>query len=81
MLNGYKDSKGEWKEIWQINYGSGTNYEMYRILFKHPKFEGLRFRDLCMIIFHKIGAVLIALEVKIMNQVKVFVNPYDYVLE
>ncbi len=34
LLNGYKDSGGEWKEIWQINYESGTNYEMYRVLLK-----------------------------------------------
>jgi len=34
-----------------------------------------------MILFHKLGLVLIALEVKIFNQIKVFVNPYDYLFE
>lgn len=34
LLNGYKDSSVGWKEIWQINYESGTNYELYRVLLK-----------------------------------------------
>jgi hypothetical protein len=34
LLNGYKDSSGGWKEIWQINYESGTGYELYRVLLK-----------------------------------------------
>ena len=81
MMNGYMDSTGVWKESWQVNYESGTKYELYRIPLKHQKFEGLKFRDVCMILFQKLGLVLIALEVKIMNQIKVFVNPYDYLLD
>jgi hypothetical protein len=34
-----------------------------------------------MILYQKLGVVLIALEVKIANQIKVFVNPYDYVFD
>jgi len=63
----YTDSNGVIKEQWQINYQSGTNYELYRILLRHEKFEGLRFKDVCMILFHKLGLVLIALEVKLLN--------------
>lgn len=81
VLNGYMDGNGVWKESWQVNYQSGTNYELYRILLKKEKFEGLRFRDLCMILFSKLGFVLIALEVKILNQIKVFVNPSEYLLD
>lgn len=81
MMNGYTDSNGVWKESWQINYESGTKYELYRIPLKHSKFEGLKFRDVTMILFQKLGLVLIALEVKVMNQIKVFVNPYDYLLD
>ena len=65
--DGYMDPNGIRKESWQINYESGTNYELYRILLKHEKFEGLRFKDVCMILFHKLGLVLIALEVKVLN--------------
>jgi Calcium-activated BK potassium channel alpha subunit len=67
MMNGYMDSNGIWKESWQINYESGTKYELYRIPLKHSKFEGLKFRDVTMILFQKLGLVLIALEVKVMN--------------
>jgi hypothetical protein len=34
-----------------------------------------------MVLYHKLGIVLIALEVKILNQVKVFVNPSDYLFD
>jgi hypothetical protein len=34
-----------------------------------------------MILYHKLGLVLIALEVRILNQVKVFVNPSEYLFE
>lgn len=81
MIDGYHDSNGIWKEAWQVNYESGTNYELYRILLKHDKFEGLRFKDVCMILFHKLGLVLVALEVKLLNQVKVFVNPSEYLFD
>lgn len=78
---GYLDENGIRKEKWQVNYESGTNYELYRILLKHEKFEGLRFKDVCMILFHKLGLVLIAIEVKVLNQVKVFVNPSEYLID
>jgi hypothetical protein len=80
-MNGYFDANGVWKEVWQLNYESGTNYELYRILLKQEKFEGLRFKDVCMILFQKLGLVLIALEVKIFNHVKVFVNPSEYLFD
>jgi hypothetical protein len=51
MMNGYMDNNGIWKESWQINYESGTKYELYRIPLKHTKFEGLKFRDVTMILF------------------------------
>ena len=81
IQNGYMDSNGVWKESWQVNYESGTNYELYRILLKKEKFEGLRFRDVVVILYHKLGLVLIALEVRILNQLKVFVNPSEYLLD
>jgi hypothetical protein len=34
-----------------------------------------------MILFHKMDALLVSLEVQIMNQVKVFVNPYEYLFD
>ena len=50
-------------------------------MLRHDKFEGLRFKDVCMILFHKLGLVLVALEVKLLNQIKVFVNPSEYLFD
>lgn len=50
-------------------------------MLKHEKFEGLRFKDVCMVLYYKLGLVLIALEVRILNQTKVFVNPSEYLFE
>jgi hypothetical protein len=43
-------------------------------------FMNLKFKDVIMILFNKLKIVLIALEIKIDNQTKVFVNPSEYVL-
>ena len=67
-------------EKWQFNYLTGTKYELYRVPFKRRKFEGLKFKEVCMIMYHKLNMTLIGLEIKVGNQIKVFVNPYDYVL-
>ena len=34
-----------------------------------------------MILFHKLNITLLALEVKVGNEIRVFVNPYDYILD
>jgi len=40
----------------------------------------MRYKDICLILYTKLGLTLIGLEVKVGNQVKVFVNPSEYVL-
>eukprot|EP00347_Sterkiella_histriomuscorum_P011662 403371596 len=77
----YMDSKGVWKEKWQLQYESGTKYELYRVPLKYDKFEGLKFKDISMILYLKRGLILIALEIKIANQIKVFVNPTEYIFD
>ena len=47
--------------------------------FKHEKFVGLRFKEVCMILYYKLNMTLIGLEIKVGNQLKVFVNPAEYV--
>lgn len=41
----------EKKEVWTHNYQSGTNYELYKIPLKRGIFQGLKFKDLCMILY------------------------------
>ena len=67
--------------IWTHNYQSGTNYELYRVPLKHHKYNGLKFKDVVMILYQKKQIFLIALEVRIANEVKVFVNPSDYIFD
>jgi hypothetical protein len=69
------------KEIWTYNYQTGTQYELYRVPLKKSKYKGLKFRDVTMILYHKKSIFLIALEVLIANQLKVFVNPSEYIFE
>lgn len=64
---------------WQFNYLTGTKYELYPVPLKRKTFQGLKFKEVCMIMYHKLNMTLISLEVRVGNQVKVFVNPYDYV--
>jgi len=59
------DSKGRWKERWALNYESGTKYELYRVILNNDKFEGLKFKDIAMILYLKRGLTLIGLEIKI----------------
>jgi hypothetical protein len=66
-------------EKWQINYLTGTKYEIYRVPFKRSKYEGYKYKDVVMILYHKMNVTLIGLEIKVGNQIKVFVNPSEYV--
>lgn len=71
----------EKKEVWTHNYQSGTNYELYKIPLKRGIFQGLKFKDLCMILYQKENIFLIALEVRIAGEFKVFVNPSEYIFD
>lgn len=48
---------------------------------KRNIYEGLKFKDVTMILYKKKNIFLIALEVKIANQLKVFVNPSEYIFD
>jgi len=39
------------KEVWQHNYEQGTNYELYKVTLKRGIFTGLKFKDICMILY------------------------------
>ena len=64
---------------WQFNYLTGIKYELYRVPFKNEIFIGLKFKEVCMILYYKLNMTLIGLEIKVGNQIKVFVNPAEYV--
>ncbi|CAI2380858.1 unnamed protein product [Moneuplotes crassus] len=66
---------------WMKNYLSGTDFELYRVPLKQKLYAGYKFKDVVMILFHQLNLILIALEVKIGDQLKVFVNPSEYVFE
>ena len=64
---------------WQFNYLTGIKYELYRVPFKNEIFVGLKFKEVCMILYYKLNMTLVGLEIKVGNQLKVFVNPAEYV--
>jgi len=72
-----RNNENEWME----NYLSGTDFELYRVPLKQKLYAGYKFKDVVMILFQKLHLILIALEVKIGDQLKVFVNPSEYVFE
>jgi len=53
------------KGIWTYNYQQGTKYELYRVVITRDKYGGLRFKDVCMILYQKKNIFLIALEVRV----------------
>ena len=48
---------------------------------KKSVYRGRKFSDIVMILFQKKNIYLIAVEFKIADQMKVFVNPTDYILD
>lgn len=66
---------------WREQYIEGLSNELYRVPLKTSIYEGYKYKDVCMILYHKMRLILIALEIKIGNQIKVFVNPAEYVFE
>lgn len=54
---------------------------MYRIPLKKKTYQGLKFKEICMILYYKMNITLIALEVMVGNEVKVFLNPYDFIFD
>jgi hypothetical protein len=63
------------------NYLSGMDFELYRVPLNQKLYAGYKFKDVVMILYQKLSLILIALEVKIGDQLKVFVNPSEYVFE
>tara|TARA_B110000285_G_C14792171_1_gene453521 strand:+ start:322 stop:549 length:228 start_codon:yes stop_codon:yes gene_type:complete len=48
---------------------------------KKTFYRGRKFSDIVMILFQKKNIYLIAVEFKITDQMKVFVNPSDYIID
>ena len=76
-----KHKSGPSEEECMENYLAGMDFELYRVPLKQKTYAGFKFKDVVMILFQKLHLILIALEVKVGDQLKVFVNPYDYVFE
>ena len=73
-------NKGD-EDEWMKNYLLGMDFELYRVPLKQKDYAGFKFKDVLMILFHQLHLILVALEVKIGDQLKVFVNPSEYVFE
>ena len=73
-------NQSELKE-WEKNYLHGMKYELYRVPLKQKVFVGFKFKDVAIILYQKLNLILVALEVRIGNHLKVFVNPAEYVFE
>ena len=63
-----------------MSYMTGTKYELYRVPLLMRTFSGMKFKDICVILYAKMSLMLIGLEVKVGNRIKVFLNPSDYIL-
>ena len=63
-----------------MNYMTGTKYELYRVPLLYKQFGGMKFSNICVILYTKMQLMLIGLEVKVGNRIKVFLNPSEYVL-
>ena len=50
MMEVIKNTRGE---IWKHNYQTGTGYELYKVPLKKGTFVGLKFKDICMILYQK----------------------------
>jgi hypothetical protein len=79
--NKFHTEKKSEEEEYMENYLSGMDFELYRVPLKQKLYAGFKFKDVVMILFNKLHLILIALEVKIGNQLKVFVNPSEYIFE
>jgi len=77
----HKSIKKSEEDEWMKNYLSGMDFELYRVPLNQKLFAGYKFKDVVMILFQKLQLILISLEVKIGDQIKVFVNPSEYVFE
>ena len=60
---------------------TGTKYELYRVPFLQKTYAGYKYSDIVMILYIKMNIILIGLEIKVGNEIKVFLNPSEYVLQ
>lgn len=77
----FQATKKSEEEEYMENYLSGMDFELYRVPLKQKLYAGFKFKDVVMILFNKLHLILIAWEVKIGDQLKVFVNPSEYIFE
>lgn len=66
---------------WIFDYLTGLQNEIYRIPFDQEKFSGLSFSVVAQHIYREFGIILFALEVKIGEAFKVFLNPADFIFQ
>ena len=67
--------------FWIVDYLGGMQNEIYRIPFEADIFAGITFAVVSEHIYKQLNLTLFALEVNVHGEVKVFLNPADYIFE
>ena len=66
---------------WVDDYMMGMQNEIYRVLINGSIFEGISFNILAKSIYNEFQYILIAVEVNVLDQYEVFLNPTDYLFD
>ncbi|KAL4469404.1 hypothetical protein ABPG74_004657 [Tetrahymena malaccensis] len=69
------------EDSWINDYIQGMQNEIYRICLNPKIFSGYNFNVVSQHIFRQLGIILFALEVKVLNETKLFINPADYLIQ
>jgi len=70
----------QWQTSWSLSYLLGMQHEFYRIRIDGNRFGGYRYSDICRALYAAYSIIVVAIEVIINNERKVFVHPSNYVL-
>ena len=66
---------------WVDDYMMGMQNEIYRVLLNGSIFEGISFNIVAKSIYLEFQYILIAVEVNVLDQDQVFLNPADYIFD
>ncbi|KAL4487940.1 hypothetical protein ABPG72_022800 [Tetrahymena utriculariae] len=69
------------EDSWINDYIEGMQNEIYRISLNPKVFSGYTFNIVSQHIFKQLRIILFALEVKILEETKLFINPADYLIQ
>lgn len=77
----YENKNPNKEKTWLDEYMYGMQNEIYRVPFEARLFLGLSFNLVVEHLYKELDYILIALEINVFNETKVFLNPSDYVFQ